>query len=208
MRTDLTEVVLVVDRSGSMLNIKDEAENAVNLFIKEQRKDNDVLLTLVQFDNRYEIVHNGSPIKSVPKYSLKPRSMTALYDAIGRTINDVGDRLSETPEKERPGLVIVAICTDGYENASRKFTNVEISEMIKRQEEKYNWQFIYLGANQDAMRVGRDIGINVAANYSGEKIVKALEAVTSNTRSMKSQLSAGEFVVNKKFTKKQLREMV
>ncbi len=207
MRTDLTEVVMVIDRSGSMGAIRFEAEGAVNDFIKEQKKDNDVLLTLVQFDTKYEFIHKGVPIENARPYHLHPRGMTALYDAIGRTIQEVGERLALTPEEERPGLVIFVICTDGYENASLDFQRHQISDMIQHQESKYNWQFIYLGANQNAIKVGKELGISTSANYSGPKIETALDAVTRSARSMKKNLSQGEFVVNK-FTDKELSEMV
>jgi hypothetical protein len=105
------------------------------------------------------------PIKDVPpldSHSYVPRGTTALLDAIGRTINTVGERLDRTPEPERPGKVIIAILTDGLENASQEFKRKEIFKMIKHQREVYSWEFIFLGAKQDAISTGAKMGIPIA----------------------------------------------
>ena len=99
MRPDLTDITLVVDRSGSMESIWNDAEGGVNAFIEEQSKQpGEALLTLVQFDTDYEFVHNGVPIQDVPKYELQPRGMTALLDAVGRAINETGERMAKMAE--------------------------------------------------------------------------------------------------------------
>jgi len=113
MRKDLTDITIVMDRSGSMNSCREEAENGVNHFIKEQSEaSGECLLTLVQFDNEYEFIHRGVPIGNVPKYSLVPRGMTALLDAVGRAINETGERLASMDETDRPGLVVFVIMTD------------------------------------------------------------------------------------------------
>ena len=103
------------------------------------------------------------PIKDVPplinEHTYVPRGTTALLDAIGRTINTIGERLDKTPEPERPAKVIVAILTDGLENASQEFSRQQVFETIKRQREVYSWEFIFLGANQDAIRAATQIGV-------------------------------------------------
>lgn len=161
MRKDLTEIVLVIDRSGSMNSCQDDAEGGINTFIKEQKECvGEANLTLVQFDTEYEVVHNGTPIKDVGKYMLHPRGMTALFDATGRAINTVGERLQKMNEQDRPGCVIVVIVTDGQENASTEFKKSQIKEMIERQKNVYNWQFTFLGADADAFTEAVDMGIN------------------------------------------------
>ncbi len=189
MRKDLTDVTLIVDRSGSMMSCKDEAEHGVNFFIEEQKKQpGECLFSLAQFDFEYEMVHRGLDIKVVPPYKLVPRGGTALLDAVGRTINEIGDRLEKLPEDQRPGLVIVVITTDGYENISREFTKTQIKNMIEHQQKKYAWQFTFLGANQDAFAEGRSLGIatNSIANYAPNCTRQMYAAAASNVTRMRA----------------------
>ena len=168
MRDNLTEIVFILDRSGSMSGLTDDTIGGFNSFIEQQKKvDGEAKLTTVLFDDRYELLHNGVDINEV-KPLTRDDYMTALYDAIGKTINDVGDRLSKTPEDDRPSKVIVVITTDGAENSSVEFSQSKIKEMITHQTEKYSWEFIFLGANIDSVAVGDSIGIaaNRSANYS------------------------------------------
>ena len=160
MRSDLTDITLVVDRSGSMQSIREDAEGGVNAFLQEQAKQpGEALLTLVQFDTEYEFVHRGVPIKHVPAYTLMPRGNTALLDAVGRAINETGERLSKMAETDRPGLVVFVIMTDGLENSSQEFTKAQIKQQIEEQQSKYSWQFTFLGANQDAFAEAGGMGI-------------------------------------------------
>jgi hypothetical protein len=130
MNKDLTDITLVVDRSGSMQQRREDAQGGVNAFVQQQaREPGDALLTLVQFDTEYEIVHSGVPVQDVPEYELVPRGLTALLDAVGRAINETGKRLSDMNEADRPGLVIFVITTDGLENSSQEFTRDQIKEM-------------------------------------------------------------------------------
>lgn len=167
MNKTLTELICIIDRSGSMEHVKQEAIAGINTFLEDQKAvPGDATLTLVRFDTEYEIIHNATPIAQVPpldETTYQPRGMTALYDAIGRTIDDVGRRLSKTPEADRPAHVIVAILTDGLENASSDYTSDRVRQMIEHQQSVYGWDVIYLGANQDAFAESRKIGI-VAQN--------------------------------------------
>jgi len=142
--------------------MKDEAVGGINAFLESQRKlPGQAGLTLVLFDHEYIVVHDGVPIKNVPPLNndtYVPRGTTALLDAIGRTINTIGERLDKTPKPERPGKVIVAILTDGLENASQEFKRKEIFKMIKHQREVYSWEFVFLGAKQDAISAVAKIG--------------------------------------------------
>jgi len=209
MRSDLTDITLVVDRSGSMQSIREDAEGGVNAFVLEQAKHpGEALLTLVQFDTEYEFLYRAKPIKEVPPYTLMPRGNTALLDAVGRAINETGERLAKMPEEDRPGLVIFVILTDGQENSSKEFAKLQIKEMIERQQSQYNWQFTFLGANQDAFAEAGGIGINAAsaANYSPDKVGAALRGTCLMVSRMREQCSAGEAVSNE-FTDTERQDM-
>lgn len=169
MRQDYAEITFVLDRSGSMESTKADAEGGFNQFIEDQRKvPGECRVTLAQFDTEHEIVYADRLIAEVPKLTLLPRGGTALLDAIGRTIIAIGDRLSKMDETKRPGKVFFVIVTDGGENSSREFTPAKIAEMIKHQRETYNWQFIFLGANQDAITIARNLNIS---NQAGSNVL-------------------------------------
>ena len=177
MKTDLTDISVVLDRSGSMQSVRNDTIGGFNAFLKTQKEaPGEATLTLAQFDDQYEVVYSGKSIKDVPELTEKtfvPRGMTALLDAIGRTINATGSRLSALPENERPAKVIFVILTDGDENASKELTKEKVNELIKHQTEAYQWDFVFLGANQDAIKAGASMGIlagnsmSYAANAKG-----------------------------------------
>lgn len=169
----LTEIICVLDRSGSMASIREDAEGALNAFMESQRKfnkehDQKANVTLVQFDTEIETVWENTPIEQAAMYKLQPRGWTRLLDAIGQTINNVGKRLSGLPEKERPGKILFVIITDGLENSSKEFKKIQINEMITHQREKYSWQFNFLAANQDAIQEAEMLGMSgkTAMNFS------------------------------------------
>lgn len=209
MRSDLTDITLVVDRSGSMEQVREDAEGGVNSFIAQQAKEpGEALLTLVQFDTEYDFIHKGTPISQVPKYELVPRGRTALLDAVGRAINETGERLAKMDEQDRPGLVVFVVMTDGLENSSQEFSKTNVKEMIERQQEKYNWHFTFLGANQDAFAEAGSMGIHAAgaANYALHKVGAALMGTGAKVARMRKQRSAGETVKNE-FTDKEREDM-
>jgi uncharacterized protein YegL len=158
---------MILDRSGSMESVKSDTIGGFNSFLSEQQKvEGEASISLMQFDDQYEVVYTDKDVKSADKLTqetFRPRGMTALYDAIGRTINSVGQRLSDTDENERPDKVVFVILTDGFENASKEFSAVKINQMISHQKEKYGWDFIFIGANQDAITSARAIGISADA---------------------------------------------
>ena len=199
MRSDLTDITLVVDRSGSMGSVRDDAEGGINAFIAEQVKEpGEALLTLVQFDTEYEFIHKRVPIKQVPKYELQPRGMTALLDAVGRAIGETGERLARVPEADRPGLVIFVVMTDGQENSSKEFAKAQIKEMIERQQNMYSWHFTFLGANQDAFAEAGEMGIHAAgvAGYQACMVAAAYGATSNKVSRMRKQSADGETVKN------------
>jgi hypothetical protein len=161
MNQNLTEIVFILDRSGSMSGLENDTIGGFNGFVKSQAEAGQTSLTTVLFDDRYEILHNGIDARNVVLSSKEyfTRGSTALLDAVGKTINDTGKRLNETPEALRPGKVIVVITTDGLENASREFSYDAIKRMITHQTEKYGWEFIFMGANIDVAKEGDKLGI-------------------------------------------------
>ena len=209
MRADLTDITLVVDRSGSMESIREDAEGGVNTLIAEQAKQpGECLITLVQFDQEYEFVHQGVKASECPAYKLKPRGTTALLDAVGRAINETGERLAALPESQRPGLVVFVISTDGQENASHEFTREQVKQMIARQESVYNWQFTFLAANAEAFAEAGGMGIDAAkaAQFGEGKVRLANLAVAQKLSRMRGQKASGENVVNE-FTPEEWKSM-
>lgn len=167
-----TEIVCVLDKSGSMSAIINDAIGGFNTFIEDQKKLNNLTdVTIVQFDSSYRNFFTGE-LQLVPALSLAnyiPGGSTSLLDAIGQTINDVGTRLHNTPVDQRPDRVLFIIVTDGEENTSKEFKREQIFNMITHQKEKYSWEFIFLAANQDAISVAGGLGINknLSINFSG-----------------------------------------
>jgi hypothetical protein len=172
-RANLTEIIVVLDRSGSMASVQDATIEALNGYLRSQcRGVGDVMMTLIQFDDQYEPMFLARPIAQVPELTRRtyqPRGSTALFDAIGRTIQDSGERFARLPEPQRPGGVIFVIQTDGFENASRRYSGAQINSMISHQRDRYSWQFVFLGANQDAISSAAKFGIaaEAALSYDG-----------------------------------------
>ena len=159
-RSDLTHLYVLLDRSGSMQSIKDDIVGGFAAFVAEQQQaDGECRMTLARFDNEYEPVFADQPIAQVGPLVLEPRGSTALLDSMGRLVVDAGARLAALPEDERPGTVVVAVMTDGLENASREWTHAAIKALVDQQTHTYGWQFLYMGADQDAIEVGKELGI-------------------------------------------------
>lgn len=155
---------LIVDRSGSMEDCQTEMQNAINEFLKDQgSQEYEADASLADFDVEYTLRYAPTPIQDIPEYTLQPRYGTALYDAIGRFIKDLGNDLKKRPESQRPGKVLIAIVTDGMENSSTQFRGENgrraIQKMVEHQRDKYNWDFVFLGANIDATEVGMGLGV-------------------------------------------------
>jgi hypothetical protein len=171
MNSNLTEIIFLLDRSGSMGGLEGDTIGGFNAFIENQRKlEGKTLVTGVLFDDQYEVVWNGVEAEKVKLTTEEyyVRGCTALLDAVGKTILDVGYRLSKTDEADVPGKVIFVITTDGFENASREFTYGKVKELIQHQQEKYNWEFIFLGANIDAKKEADSLGIDIENAYNFE----------------------------------------
>ncbi|MBM6616586.1 vWA domain-containing protein [Bacillus suaedaesalsae] len=173
-----TEIIFLLDRSGSMGGLESDTIGGFNGFIKRQcQLEGETKLTAVLFDDEYEILWNGLDASAVKLTNdhYYVRGCTALLDAVGKTILDVGYRLAKTSEEERPEKVIFVITTDGMENASREFTYSKVKELIHHQQEKYNWEFIFMGANLDAAKEANHLGINSEHAYHFEASSKGVE---------------------------------
>ena len=158
---------ILVDSSGSMDSIASDMVGALNRLVDENR-ELDVLVSYSRFSNEYQPIFADKPIKWVRKFKLKPDKMTALIESCCLMIDEVGERLAAKPETERPEKVMFVVVTDGLENHSKpEYTRELLLSKIKEQTEVYNWVFLFLGANQDAIAVGKGFGINPdrAASY-------------------------------------------
>jgi Mg-chelatase subunit ChlD len=187
---DSTHIAVLLNRSGSMGSVKDETISGFNYFLKEQKAAGDnATFTLVQFDSEStDVVHEARQIREVPDLNQDtylPRGSTPLLDALGQTIISTGKALAGIPESNRPDKVVFVVITDGEENASHKFSKARVKEMIDHQTGKYNWKFIYLGANQDAFAEAGSVGIAMAnaANYSPMYTEKAFMGTSANVAS-------------------------
>ena len=210
MRNDLTDITMVVDRSGSMSSIRTDAEGGINTFIESQKTEpGQALLTVVQFDTLYDFVHRGVPISDVPPFKLVPRGSTALLDAVGRAILETGARLEAMGESQRPGLVVFVIVTDGRENSSKEFTRERLRQMIEHQQSVYKWQFTFLAANQDAFAEGASMGIaqDGIAAFSVGKVRGTYDAASKKMSRMRKAAGEGAAVDNK-FTDEERGEML
>lgn len=178
MNNKLTEIIFLLDRSGSMAGLESDTVGGFNAFVKRQCElEGGTILTTVLFDDEYEVLWSGIDAREVllteDEYFV--RGTTALLDAIGKTILDVGYRLSKTPEDHRPGKVIFVITTDGMENASREFTYNKVKELISHQQEKYSWEFIFMGANIDTVKEAESLGIQLENSFSFQATHKGVE---------------------------------
>ena len=168
------DITVILDRSGSMESIASDVIGGFNHFVTHQQvQPGECRLTLVQFDNQYEVVYAGMPIVKAPPLTadtFQPRGSTALLDAIGRTIDATGERLRALPEPDRPDRVLLVVITDGLENASTDYTRSRVFEMISTQRDVYRWSFLFMAANQDAIQEGGHIGIapQAAMNFDAD----------------------------------------
>lgn len=166
-----TEIALVLDRSGSMGSCWPDTVGGVRHFIEEQKKDPaDTYFTLCAFDNQYEILDDGVPMENVAGIEGRtyPRGSTALLDAIGNTINSIGNRVSKLDNPDDTKVIFV-IVTDGYENSSREYSTEKIRSMIQHQQDKYGWEIMYLGADHDAITEAAKYGISGPKAMSYDK---------------------------------------
>lgn len=196
-----TRIVIILDRSGSMQSARETTITGFNTFINKQKEvKGDASVKLVQFDDQYEVVFD-KPLADVPELTQNtfvPRGGTALLDAQGRTITELGKELAGLPESERPNKVIFVTLTDGQENSSTDYTYAKIKEMTEHQRLQYGWEFVFLGANQDAIKTAASIGIlrNSALTYSVADPIaygNAMQAMSMNVARSRSLNKKIEF---------------
>jgi hypothetical protein len=181
MKPGLTHIEILLDKSGSMQSVAVDTIGGMNSFLSKQKEvPGEVELSLVQFNNTYLTTLVDLPLNEftpLNNSSYRPSGFTALLDALGRSIDELGRRLNKRPESERPEKVLFVVLTDGYENASKEYSRQAIKEKITHQREKYSWEFIFLGANQDAILTGAELGIGAGNSLTYAASAQGLDAV-------------------------------
>ena len=204
MRENLTEIVFILDRSGSMSGLESDTIGGFNSMIaKQQKEEGEAIVSTVLFDDETDVIHDRVAIGDVKKLTEEDyyvRGCTALLDAVGGAIHHIGNVHKYAREEDRPAKTLFVITTDGLENASRHYSFKDVKKLIKRQQEKYNWEFLFLGANIDAIEVAGNMGISRdrAANYNCDEVGTALnyqvlEAAVTRVRKCKVEDLATTF---------------
>lgn len=187
MKENYTHLTYLLDRSGSMNAVWPDVLGGYQTLIEEnQAMPGDCSFTLIGFDNEYKKPHDMVPLVSVATdLPFAPRGTTALIDALGRSIVETGESLTALPEAERPDRVLFIVQTDGYENASKEYTWLQVREMIQHQREVYNWDFMFLGAGEEAIAAqGPRAGIpqSTSASYPAQNTKKAMCSTSKRVR--------------------------
>ena len=197
MRENLTEIVFILDRSGSMSGLESDTIGGFNSMIaRQQKEEGEAIVSTVLFDDETDVIHDRVAIGEVKKLTEEDyyvRGCTALLDAVGGAIHHIGNVHKYAREEDRPAKTLFVITTDGLENASRHYSFTDVKKLIKRQQEQYNWEFLFLGANIDAIEVAGNMGISRdrAANYNCDEVGTALnyqvlEAAVTRVRKCKA----------------------
>ena len=186
MKQDLTELVFILDKSGSMAGLESDTIGGYNAMLAKQKQEQgEAIVTTVLFDDHYELLHDRINIRGVAPITDKDYFVggcTALLDALGRTIQKIAAVQRNTCAAERAGKVLFVITTDGLENASREYAYNQIRDLVTRQKEQFGWEFIFLGANMDAVATAASFGIaeDRAANFKADKDGISLNYATVN----------------------------
>ncbi len=199
----MTELVFILDRSGSMSGLESDTIGGFNAMIEKQKKEPGAcLVSTVLFDDQCQVVHDRTPLEKVPALTDREyyvRGCTALLDAVGGAIHHIGNVHKYARPEDRPEKTLFVITTDGLENASRVYDYARVRAMIQRQKERYGWEFLFLGANIDAAAEAARFGISAdkAVRYQSDRVGTALnyevigEAVTSARACPSAPLGAG-----------------
>ena len=199
-----TEVVFILDRSGSMSGLESDTIGGFNGILKKQKKlEGEVLVSTVLFDDECEVLYDREPLHSIKDMTddeYYVRGCTALLDAVGGAIHHIGTIHKYAREEDRPDKTIFVIITDGMENASEHYTSEKVKAMIERQQSRFGWEFIFLGANMDAVKEARKYGIResrVAEYIADERGTKlSYEAVDNCIRSVRCDFYMDELCID------------
>lgn len=194
MKKNLTEIVFILDRSGSMSGLEADTIGGFNSMIEKQKKEaGEALISTVLFDNFSEVIHDRISVGRVEPMTDREyyvRGCTALLDAIGGAIHHIGNIHKHAREEDVPEHTLFVITTDGMENASRRYDSETVKKMIERQKAKYGWEFLFLGANIDAVEtasrfgIGADRAVNYHSDHQGTQLnYEVLSAAVSTVRS-------------------------
>jgi hypothetical protein len=197
-KPNLTSINVIIDQSDSMHNLANDTIGGFNSFLADQKAlTGEAVLTLCTFNTDYRLVHDFVHLSGIPDLSSKsyaPSGGTALLDAMGTTITEVGKKLAAMKEEDRPSKVIFLIITDGQENSSKTYRKQQIADMVKHQQDTYSWEFVFMGANIDAMAEGSSLGIstrntmNYAPTAAGTKSL--YRSISENMSSYRSSGSS------------------
>lgn len=194
MNHNLTELVFILDRSGSMSGLEADTLGGYNsLLAKHQALPGECRITTLLFDHEQLLLHDRVDIRHVQPMTLEqymPRGSTALLDALGTAINRLGYLQKHTPAEQRAGQVMLVIVTDGMENASREYSQQQVRRMVERQQQRFGWEFLFLGANMDAITTAAGYGIDEsrAATFrsDGTGVEAKYQVVAEITQSFRS----------------------
>ena len=207
---NLTRLVFLLDRSGSMQSIKSDVIGGFDAFLAEQRAGEGLCtVTLAEFDHEYEVVYRGIALGQVPPLALWPRGRTALLDSMGKLITDTAAEINALAEDDKPGTVIVAIMTDGMENASREWRRPDIKALVEQQTNDNGWEFLYMGTDQDAVEVGKGLGVKdgQAITYARGKSREAMLAASGNVRGYRNAKLLNPAAAMPEFTAEQRAQL-
>lgn len=206
-KQNFTSINVIIDRSGSMSGLATDTIGGFNGFVAEQKLiPGDVLFTLCTFSYSSTLVHDSVALSDVPDLNpttYAPSGGTALLDAMGETMDSVGAKLAALPEDQRPSKVLFLIITDGQENSSNKYTASQIKTMVEHQKEAYNWEFVFMGANIDAIAEGSALGISTqntmdyeATSVGTKNLYRSISENTSRYRGSPTQVGGFGFFDN------------
>ena len=213
MKKNLTEIVFILDRSGSMAGLEDDTIGGFNSMIRKQKMEaGEAYISTILFDNVSEVIHDRVDIQKIQPMTRKDyyvRGCTALLDAVGKAIHHIGNVHKYAREEDRPEKTLFVITTDGMENASREYTYERVRKMIEHEKEKYGWEFLFLGANIDAAKEAARFGIREdrAANYHADHkgtavIYDAMNAAVCSVRASKTMSADWKQKVDEDYKKR------